>query len=235
MRYIFCIFCCLLLRSQLFSQTRQLSNSCFEIAFGISDDFYHHSLSNQSLAKDASLDSVYSYTFTKKPGIHLGMLKSFELSDKLLMRTGVTGSMSTADYTFTSDNKDNFQHRVRIKSRVLAFTIPLHLIYNIKLSKKKAPETYPYVLAGGFYSYQNQSSTAPLSNHSSTAIMLNSHQAGIDVGIGSRLFRTHKYLFAPELKYRIGLLNMKAPYNDPYNKLFDVLKMQSLILTIHFS
>lgn len=234
MKYKIALFCSLSTAGLLFSQTQQLSNSCFEIAMGASCDIYHHSLLNQGLREQALSDSVNAYSFRAKPGLHFGFLKSFEISEQVLIRTGLTASMATANYRFASQNKDNFEGHLNVKSQVLAFTIPLHGIYNLKLSKKRN-RSYPYLVAGGFYAYQSQTASTRLSGRRSTAIMINNQQAGIDLGIGGRLFSKNKYLFAPELKYRIGLVNMKALYNDPYNKLFDMLKMQSIILTLHFS
>lgn len=216
------------------AQIKKFTNSCFEVVFGISYDMYHHESTDPSGIKQAEADSVVSYTYQPRPGFQLGFLKSFEITDRFLVRTGLTASYHQCFYDYTATSMDSYRGHYKMKSQVLAFTVPLHGIYQFKRAHKDK-STYPYALAGGFYSYQTQTGSEPRNRHNATNIAINSHQMGVDIGIGARIFTRQGYLMAPELKYRIGLLNMKADYNDPYNQMFNRLMMQSLILTLHFS
>jgi hypothetical protein len=224
-------FLILLFSINAIAQTEEKDHgSCFEMAFSANYLFYN--IIKSDWQKNNCNDSISSVKSTSKIGVGFGAYKNFQLgAGNFILRTGLDFQYHLANMTYalvsgTEKNKFN----------TASFSLPLTFIYSIKKSSYKPKRTFPYLVVGAKYSGVFNVSQSNSGSINKTMVYLLPNDLLAEIGAGAHLYNNKKHLFALELKYSYGFINVKeSGHADVYNRTIDKLFRQALTLSLHLS
>lgn len=194
--------------------------SCYEISF--STNYLHYNIQKEIGTQD--IDSIKNIELSGKAGLGFGVLKNFEISSGVLIRTGIQAQLhkNNAYYSLLNGVKS-------VNMNTISCSVPVSFIYLLNNKNKKPVLAKPYPLIGARYTF-----VSVLGGKQN--IYLSTNDVMMDLGLGVHLYSKKKHLVALEFIFSNGFLNVKEKnVDDIYNKAINKLFRQTYMFSINIS
>ena len=224
-RKIVSVFLCLLIvilytQQGIAQRADKRQASCYEISF--STNYLHYTVQKEIRPQD--IDSVKDIRFTGKAGLGFGVLKNFEISSGVLIRTGIQAQLhkNNAGYSLLKGEKS-------ININTISCSVPVSFIYLLNNKNKKPVIAKPYPLIGAKYTFVSVLGGKQNIYFSTNDVMM-------DLGLGVHLYSKKKHVVAVEFIFSNGFLNVKdKSADDIYNRAINKLFRQTYMFSINIS
>ncbi|MEM8899086.1 MAG: porin family protein [Bacteroidota bacterium] len=158
-----------------------------------------------------------------RPGLTLGMIANFNLTNQLALRIIPSVSLEQRDFTYSFS--DGEQQNRKIEASY--FNVPVMLQFKSKYYRA----TRVYVL-GGFQLGVNLASNEKVKNDP-FLLKIRDQDVSLVVGTGINLYGDRIKL-SPEIRYSIGLINVYEPLYTSHANAIQRLSSQVITLNINF-
>ncbi len=158
-----------------------------------------------------------------RPGLTLGMIANFNLTNQLSLRVIPSVSLEQRDFTYSFSDGEQQQRKIEASY----FNVPVMLQFKSKYYRA----TRVYVL-GGFQVGVNLASNEKVKNDP-FLLKIRDQDVSLVVGTGINLYGDRIKL-SPEIRYSIGLINVYEPLYTSHANAIQRLSSQVITLNINF-
>jgi len=202
----------------------------FNLGFSMGLSYNSYKMTSQINAKDLGTGEVVRRVkLTPKPGIYLGLITNFKVSNNFDIRFVPNVTLEERDFRFLMDTTTIVVSDPVVNKKIEASNLNLPL--TVKFKSDYYQNVRVYIALGGQLSI-NMASTKKVLNDPDLLKTERVDWAGV-AAFGIDLYG-EKLKLTPEIKYTLGARNIYVPDNTRFSNAISNLFNQTIVFSINF-